>query len=173
MKAAMPLHRTYIAFGSNQRDPLAQLLRARRTLALHPDLGEAAASFLYRTPPFGIESQPDFLNAVCAYDTVLSPRCLLAAINAVEASQDRVRAEKNGPRTLDLDILLYDDCALHEERLTIPHPRLHERAFVLVPLADIAAGLAIPGQDSVANLLARADKSGVVREEHPEWENFS
>lgn len=169
----MPLHRTYIAFGSNQRDPLAQLLRARRTLALHPDLSEVAASFLYRTPPFGIESQPDFLNAVCAYETTLSPRCLLAAINAVEASQDRVRAEKNGPRTLDLDILLYDDCALHEERLTIPHPGLHERAFVLVPLADIAAELAIPGQDSVANLLARADKGGVVREKHPEWENFS
>lgn len=166
-------HRAYIAFGSNQRDPLAQLLRARRTLALHPDLREIAASPLYRTPPFGITAQPDFLNAVCLYETSLAPRCLLAAINAVEAAQDRVRAEKNGPRTLDLDILLYDDCVLHEERLTIPHPGLPERAFVLAPLADIAADLVIPGENSVAELLSRADKSGVVREEIAEWENFS
>ncbi|MDO5091552.1 MAG: 2-amino-4-hydroxy-6-hydroxymethyldihydropteridine diphosphokinase [Cardiobacteriaceae bacterium] len=167
------MHRTYIAFGSNQRDPLAQLLRARKTLALHPDLHEIAASHLYRTPPFGIESQPDFLNAVCAYDTTLSPRCLLAAINAVEAAHDRVRAEKNGPRTLDLDILLYDDRVIREARVMIPHPGLAERAFVLVPLADIAADVAVPGHDRVSALLARVDAHGVIREESTQWEHLT
>ena len=169
----MSLARAYIAFGSNQNMPVAQLLRARRTLAQHPDLTEIAASMLYRTPPFGMAAQPDFVNAVCAYDTTLSPRCLLAAVNAVEAAQDRVRAEKNGPRTLDLDILLYDQEIIRDDRLTIPHAGLSQRAFVLMPLADIAAEHIVPGEGQVGELLARLDKTGICRLQESVWDNFS
>ena len=165
--------RVFIALGSNQQNPCAQLLRARRTLALHPDMQEIAASPLYRTPPFGLLEQPDFINAVCAYDTALSPRCLLAALNAVEAAQDRVRAQKNGPRTLDLDILLYDDACINEARLTLPHPGIGERAFVLQPLADIEAEKEIPGLGSVRARLAQVDCSDMSRVLLPEWDNFS
>lgn len=166
-------HRVYIAFGSNRESPVEQLIRARRTLALHPDLKEVAASRLYRTPPFGYTAQDDFINAVCAYDTSLTPRCLLAAVNAVEAAHGRVRALKNGPRTLDLDILLYDDDILHNARLTVPHPGIVERAFVLLPLADIAPTLAVPGQAPVCELLAGVSCEGISVITHPDWQEVN
>ena len=167
-----PTHRIYIAFGSNQNEPREQLLRARQTLALHPDLSEIAASPLYRTPPFGITEQADFLNAVCAYDTTLPPRCLLAALNAVEAAHGRIRAEKNGPRTLDLDILLYGQEIIRDPRLTIPHPGIAERAFVLVPLTDIAPALDIPGQGRIEELLAKVSRQGMSRQEWAAWQTI-
>lgn len=162
-------HRVYIAFGSNQHNPENQLIQARHTLARHPDLSEQAASPLYRTPPFGYTEQDDFINAVCAYHTTLTPRSLLAALNAVEAAQGRIRTLKNGPRTLDLDLLLYDQDTLESERLTLPHPGICERAFVLLPLADIAPDLHIPGQGHIRTHLQTIDPSGITRIHHPEW----
>lgn len=162
-------HTAYIAFGSNRDNPAAQLLRARQTLALHPGLRETAASPLYRTPPYGIVDQDDFINAVVAYETTLTPHCLLAALNAVEAAHGRVRAEKNGPRTLDLDILLYDRIIISDARLTIPHPGMTERAFVLIPLADIAPDIILPGHGGIAPLSAKLSRAGISRLDNPEW----
>ncbi|HJP97048.1 MAG TPA: 2-amino-4-hydroxy-6-hydroxymethyldihydropteridine diphosphokinase [Rhodanobacteraceae bacterium] len=152
----------YVALGSNLDDPEAQVERGFAALAALPGTQLAARSRLYRTPPWGVMEQPAFVNAVVALETSLAPRELLSALLAIEARAGRVRGVRYGPRTLDLDLLLYGDCELREAGLTIPHPRLQERAFVLLPLADIAPGLNIPGQGRVDDLLARTDASGCI-----------
>lgn len=149
--------RIYIAFGSNQDNPLAQLQQARETLATHPNFTEMAASAIYCTPPWGYENQPEFLNAVVSYDTTLTPQATLEALQDIEQAQHRVRTIKNGPRTLDLDLLLYDNLKQQTDTLTLPHPYLHERAFVLVPLADIAPNLIIAPHGEVTQLLKQVD----------------
>jgi 2-amino-4-hydroxy-6-hydroxymethyldihydropteridine diphosphokinase len=120
-----------------------------------------ARSRFYRTPPWGVTEQPPFLNAAAALDTELTPHALLDALLAIERAAGRVRGDVRwGPRTLDLDLLHMDGVTMHDERLTLPHPRIAARAFVLLPLADLAPHLQLPGLGRVDALLAVADVSG-------------
>lgn len=114
-----------------------------------------ACSSLYRTAPVGKLDQADFVNAVAVLDTQLSPRELLQELLALEARHGRVRGEPNGPRTLDLDLLLLGDRVIRETGLEVPHPRMHQRAFVLLPLAEVTPDAVIPGRGGVAQLLAQ------------------
>ena len=118
-------------------------------------------SQLYRTRPVGYADQPDFVNAVAEVETQLEPRVLLRELLALEQRHRRVRGRRNGPRTLDLDLLLYDCLELDAPELKLPHPRMHERAFVLMPLHEIAPQAEIPGRGWVSALLAAVDTSGV------------
>lgn len=152
----------YVALGSNLDDPRAQVERGFEELAALPRTAVRARSRLYRTPPWGVVDQPDFVNAAARIETALAPRELLDALHAIEARAGRVRGVRNGPRTLDMDLLLYGNQILREAGLVIPHPRLHQRAFVLLPLADIAADIEVPGQGRVRDLLARVDPVGCV-----------
>ncbi|MGH8183069.1 MAG: 2-amino-4-hydroxy-6-hydroxymethyldihydropteridine diphosphokinase [Rhodanobacteraceae bacterium] len=151
-----------VALGSNLDDPRRQVERGFDALAALPDTVLRARSRLYRTPPWGVLEQPDFVNAVAQIETGLAPRALLDALLAIEARAGRVRGQPNGPRVLDLDLLLYGNAELVEPGLAIPHPRLRERAFVLLPLADVAPDCEVPGQGRVRNLLACVDTTGCV-----------
>jgi 2-amino-4-hydroxy-6-hydroxymethyldihydropteridine diphosphokinase len=150
----------YIALGSNLGDSRQQVLDAMETLARFPGTTLVARSSLYLTPPWGVLAQPAFVNAVVVLDTALSPHGLLDALLAVEARAGRVRAERNGPRSLDLDVLHIDGVRLDDAQLTLPHPRLAERAFVLLPLNDVAPALDIPGLGRVSAMLGCVDSSG-------------
>lgn len=134
----------YLGLGANLGDPLAALAEARRLLSDHARI--AAASSLYRTPPFGVVDQPDFVNQVLRLETGLSPQALLDLCLAIERQMGRVRQRRWGPRLIDIDVLLYGDEAVDTPQLTLPHPGLSERAFVLVPLLEIAPDLAIGGR---------------------------
>jgi 2-amino-4-hydroxy-6-hydroxymethyldihydropteridine diphosphokinase len=149
-----------VALGSNLDDPRAQVERGLVALAALPQTTLSARSRLYRTKPWGVADQPDFINAAARLETTLAPRALLDALLAIEAGAGRVRGARNGPRILDLDLLLYGDRIIDEPDFVLPHPRLHERAFVLLPLTDVASGLEIPGHGRVADLLARLDTVG-------------
>jgi 2-amino-4-hydroxy-6-hydroxymethyldihydropteridine diphosphokinase len=155
--------RAFIALGSNLGDPVAQVRAGARELALLPDTRLCGCSALYRTAPVGLTDQPDFINAVCELDTTLSAPALLQALFAIERTHGRVRDRPGGPRTLDLDLLLYGDARLDEPGLHVPHPRLHERAFVLYPLHDIAPALVVPGHGPVADLLAGCRGQAIER----------
>jgi 2-amino-4-hydroxy-6-hydroxymethyldihydropteridine diphosphokinase len=152
----------YVALGSNLDDPEAQVERGFAALAALPHTVLDARSRSYRTPPWGVADQPDFTNAVARLQTSLPPRELLDALLVIETRAGRARGVRYGPRTLDLDLLLYGDYAIREPGLAVPHPRLHERAFVLLPLADIAPGLDVPGKGRVADLLAGVDASDCI-----------
>lgn len=152
----------YVALGSNLDDPRAQVERGFEALAALPDTVLRARSRLFRTPPWGVVDQPDFVNAVAQVETSLPPHRLLAALLDVEGRAGRVRGMRNGPRVLDLDLLLYGSLRLDAPGLVIPHPRLHERAFVLLPLADIAPELVVPGSGRVIDLLASVDTGGCL-----------
>ncbi|WP_341744404.1 2-amino-4-hydroxy-6-hydroxymethyldihydropteridine diphosphokinase [Azonexus hydrophilus] len=153
----------YIALGANLGDPAATVNAAFAALDQLPQSRLLAKSALYRTVPVGIADQPEFVNAAALIDTTLAPEALLDALLGIEQAFGRVRAERNGPRTLDLDILLYDDLTLATPRLTLPHPRLHLRAFVLQPLADLAPDLAIPGRGCLAAWLPAVANQGICR----------
>jgi 2-amino-4-hydroxy-6-hydroxymethyldihydropteridine diphosphokinase len=157
------MNTAYVALGANLGNPTAAVLAAFAALANLPESRVARCSSLYRTAPVGILSQPDFVNAVALLETTLPPEALLDALLDIEARFGRVRRERNGPRTLDLDLLLYDDIELDLPRLTLPHPRLHLRAFVLLPLAEIAPDLAIPRRGSLAAWLPAVANQGIVR----------
>ena len=157
------MNTAYVALGANLGDPKATVLAAFAALANLPESRVARCSSLYRTAPVGILSQPDFVNAVVLLETTLAPEALLDALLDIEARFGRIRRERNGPRTLDLDLLLYDDIELDLPRLTLPHPRLHLRAFVLLPLAEVAPELAIPRRGSVAAWLPAVANQGIVR----------
>jgi 2-amino-4-hydroxy-6-hydroxymethyldihydropteridine diphosphokinase len=146
--------RAYVALGSNLGNPVQTLEDAIDAMAALRGSLLKAFSSLYRTAPVGLKHQPDFINAVVAVDTRLGPRELLDELFALEARFGRERSVKNAPRTLDLDLLLHGDTVLDDPELTLPHPRMHERAFVLAPLAEIAPGVIIPGRGPVADLLA-------------------
>ena len=122
-----------------------------------------AISSLYRSAPVGHVGQPDFVNAVAAIGTTLSPRALLEALLEIEVRYGRVRDFPNAPRTLDLDIILYGDAEIDEPGLTIPHPRMHKRAFVLIPLAEIAPDATVPQRGSLRDLVAAADAASVTK----------
>lgn len=135
----------YIGLGSNLDNPVAQVTRAMGALAQLPLCRMTARSPLYRSEPLGPRDQPDYINAVVCLETRLPPKALLSALQAIEQAQQRVRLRRWGARTLDLDLLLYGDLAQSEPDLILPHPRMHERAFVLYPLGDIAPDLSIAG----------------------------
>jgi 2-amino-4-hydroxy-6-hydroxymethyldihydropteridine diphosphokinase len=154
--------RAYIGMGSNLESPERQLLAAFDALAASPGIHLTRRSSLYRTAPIGYAHQPDFLNAVAEILTRLSPDELLDTLLAIERRHGRVRDFANAPRTLDLDILIYGDVQLSNGRLVVPHPRAHERAFVLMPLLEIAPDCVIPGRGPARELLARVQDQGVA-----------
>lgn len=156
-------HRAFVALGSNLEDPRQQVLRAFSELDALPETHVVATSALYRTAPVGYDNQPDFINAVAELDTELSPQELLRQLLALETAHGRERPFPNAPRVLDLDLLLYDALQLNTPELVLPHPRLHERGFVLFPLADLAPELAVPGKGRVRALLRALPDQGVER----------
>jgi len=153
----------FIALGGNLDDPAAQVRHGIDELAALPHTRLQRASALYRSTPVGYRDQPDFINAVAQVATQLVPRELLEALLAIEHRHGRVRGVPNGPRTLDLDLLLYGDRSVREPGLVVPHPRMHERAFVMAPLAEIAPHARVSGRGTVAELLARLGTGGVTR----------
>ena len=144
------IHRAFIALGSNLQDPAAQVNGALQKIAELPGTQLVRHSSLYRTMPVGYDNQPDFINAAAEVSTTLEPLALLQGLLALEASHGRERPFPNAPRVLDLDLLLYDERVMQTPELTLPHPRLHERGFVLFPLAEIAPDLEIPGTSARA-----------------------
>jgi len=153
-------HRVYLALGTNLGDRLANLRAAVH--AMPPTVQPLAASRVYETPPWGYLDQPAFLNQVIRVQTELEPQDLLAWLKRLETDLGRQPGMRYGPRLIDLDILLYDDLQLETPTLTIPHPRLGERAFVLVPLADLAPDLQPAGMDrTIGEMLAHLDRTGI------------
>lgn len=140
----MPL--AYVALGANLADPVAQIRGAIDALGVLPKSRLLRASSLYRTAPVGVSGHPDYINAVAAIETSLTPQDLLSELLAMETQFGRRRDTHLAPRTLDLDLLLFGDRVIDSPNLTLPHPRLHLRAFVLVPLVEIAPDCEIPGR---------------------------
>jgi 2-amino-4-hydroxy-6-hydroxymethyldihydropteridine diphosphokinase len=151
-RTARPSTAAFIALGANLGDARAALDAAFAALATLPDTSLRAASSIYRSAPID-SSGPDYLNAVVLIDTGLAPHALLAELQRIECAHGRERPYRNAPRTLDLDLLLYGDQRIATPTLTVPHPRAHERAFVLAPLAEIAPQQVIPGLGPIADLL--------------------
>lgn len=143
----------YVALGANLGAAAATVSAAAAALAEIPATRLLAVSSLYQTAPVGLKHQPDFINAVAAVDTALPPQQFLEALFALEARFGRSRSVPNAPRTLDLDLLLHGQTRLDDAQLTLPHPRMHERAFVLLPLAEIAPECFVPGRGTVQDLI--------------------
>ena len=144
-------HVAFVGLGSNLADPASQVSNALNALDKLPQTRVMQRSSLYRSAPVGYLEQPDFINAVAQLETELAPRALLDALLALEQESGRTREFCNAPRTLDLDVLLYDDLQHHEHGLTIPHSQMHLRAFVLQPLLEIAPDCVIPGVGTAAD----------------------
>ena len=160
----MTRRRAVLAVGSNLGDRLGTLQGCVQAIASLPDTDVLAISPVYETAPVGGPVQPDYLNAVLIAATGLTPDDLLAAAHGIEAEFGRFRAQRFGPRTLDIDIISYAAEVSADPGLTLPHPRAHERAFVLAPWHDIDAGARLPGQGAVDDLLAGLDQAGVRRQ---------
>ena len=157
--------RACVGLGGNIGDVAAALRAALAALAALPGTRLLRASRFYRTPAWGVEAQPDFINAAAVLETTLAPRALLDALLAIERDHGRERAADGsrwGPRTLDLDLLLHGDAVIDEPGLVVPHPQLHARAFVLVPLAEGAPDAEVPGRGRVDALLGAIDVDGIV-----------
>ncbi|MFP5421510.1 2-amino-4-hydroxy-6-hydroxymethyldihydropteridinediphosphokinase [Pseudomonas peli] len=158
------MERVYIGLGSNLATPIEQLRSALAALAALPQTDLIAQSSFYSSDPLGPADQPRYVNAVAALDTELSPLALLDALQTIELEQGRTRkAERWGPRTLDLDILLFGERLLDEPRLTVPHYHMHARAFVLYPLAEIAPDLKLPDGRALIELLGACPYVGLER----------
>lgn len=156
--------RVYIGLGSNLAEPRQQLESALKALQQLPCTTLAGVSPLYASDPLGPADQPRYVNAVAALDTALEPLALLDALQTIELEQGRVRKDERwGPRTLDLDILLFGDRLIDEPRLRVPHYHMHARAFVLYPLADLDPALALPDGRKLADLLAACPFTGLER----------
>ena len=149
----MMQHRAFIGLGSNREDPCRQLQRAFAAIEKLPGTRLLAQSSLYSSAPLGYTDQSDFVNAVAKIETTLTPGVLLQELLLIEHHHGRERTFRNAPRTLDLDILLYDEVQLHEEGLTVPHPQMHLRAFVLKPLLEIAPDVIIPAIGSATRAM--------------------
>ena len=150
----MNASRAYIGLGSNLNNPRQQILQAFTALDSLPGCRLEAYSTLYQSKPMGPAQQPDYVNAVAALETLCQPLELLEQLQEIERGQGRLRSgERWAPRTLDLDLLLYDELQMDTEALVIPHPGLHQRAFVLYPLAEIAPDLNVPVLGSLQNLM--------------------
>lgn len=159
-------HTTFLALGSNLGDRIANLRAAR--FGLPPSVVVRRSSPVYETPPWGVTDQPAFLNMVLETETELEPEPLLAYLKWIETGLGRTPAARWGPRLIDIDILFYDDIILESLKIIIPHPRLHERAFVLVPLADIAPQLVHPMLGKTVSAMRDAiGQEGIVRYENP------
>ncbi|MCC7136456.1 MAG: 2-amino-4-hydroxy-6-hydroxymethyldihydropteridine diphosphokinase [Nitrosomonas sp.] len=143
----------FIALGSNLENPIAQVERGMQLLGALEYTRLVKRSSLYRSAPVGKIDQPDFINAVIQVETRLTPHNLLMSLLAIEHACGRVRTCRNAPRTLDLDILLFENLQCSDAELILPHPRMHERAFVLHPLLEIAGDACIPGQGTAADCL--------------------
>jgi len=154
---------SYIGIGSNQKDPIKQSLQAIETLKSLPNSELIKCSSLYCSAPMGPQDQPDYINAVVAIETQLSVIALLDALQAIEQNQGRVRKNNRwGPRTLDLDIILYDNQEIDIERLVVPHYGMHKREFVLYPLHEISPNLTLPNGTHLSQLIALCDKNGLT-----------
>lgn len=159
-------HHAYVALGSNLADPLQQVRSALAALAALPETTRIAHSSLYLSTPLGPPGQPDYVNAVCTLATRLPPERLLDRLLEIENQHGRIRgAERWGPRTLDLDLLLYGEVEMQTAHLTLPHPRLHERNFVLYPLYELAPALSIPGHGTLAELIKRCPAQGLRKQD--------
>lgn len=156
------MERVYIGLGSNLADPAEQLRAAIKSLAHLPHTSLAGVSSFYLSDSL-LPGQPRYTNAVAAVDTLLEPLALLDALQAIEINQGRERHERWGPRTLDLDILVFGDRLIDEPRLKVPHYHLHARAFVLYPLAELAPGLVLPDGRELEDLLADCPFEGLER----------
>lgn len=152
-----------IALGANIGEPLRQVEAGFAALAALPETRLMMRSSLYRSAPVGYADQPDFINAVAVIETLLEPHALLDALLAIERAHGRVREFANAPRTLDLDIVLYGDTVMHDAGLTIPHARMLERAFVMVPLAEVAPEMKVPGRGLVRELAAHVDAGSIAQ----------
>jgi 2-amino-4-hydroxy-6-hydroxymethyldihydropteridine diphosphokinase len=159
----------FIGLGSNLGDSVAHLLAARAALAALPDTRLTASSQLYRSAPVGPQDQPDYVNAVIAIDTGLTPVALLRALLDIEQQQGRVRTRHWGERTLDMDLLLYGSEVVDQTDLHIPHPRLHLRAFVLRPLLDIDAALHLPNGTPLASCCAAIENQPICVHTDERW----
>ena len=154
----------YIGLGSNLDDPLRQLRSALDEIGRLTQTRLIRTSSFYRTPPWGVLDQADFINAVAEVETTLSPRVLLEDLLNIEQRAGRTRGGKQwGPRRIDLDLLVYGQRQIAEDDLRIPHPRMHTRAFVLVPLAELESSLQLPGQGCVVDHIADVDARSCVR----------
>ena len=155
--------KSFVGLGANIGEPAVQVRRAIDALGKLPRTRLVRASSLYRSAPVGYKDQPDFVNAVAEIETELGPEALLEELLEIEARFGRTRTFPNAPRILDLDLLLYGEQIVAEPGLAVPHPRMHERAFVLAPLAEIAPQAALPGRGTAAMLLAACEGQAVAR----------
>jgi len=158
------MSRAFVAFGANLGDPVASFGHACAALDALPGTRLLRRSSLYRSAALGTtDEQPDYLNAVVELHTTLAAAALLAHLFDIEREAGRTREAQRAPRTLDLDLLLYDDEVIREPGLEVPHPRMHERAFVLLPLAEIAPDACIPGHGAAAALLPQVAGQAIAR----------
>jgi 2-amino-4-hydroxy-6-hydroxymethyldihydropteridine diphosphokinase len=154
-------HSAFIALGSNLQDPKQQVEKALQVISASPEISLIRASSLYKTAPVGYDNQDDFINAVAEIKTSLQPLALLQTLLSIESSFGRERPFPNAPRILDLDLLLYDDITMNSEALILPHPRMHERGFVMIPLAEIAPKINVGMHGTADVLAAKCDNQGV------------
>ena len=157
------MNKVYIALGSNLANPQAQLTAALQALNALADSRLTAVSSFYQSQPLGPQDQPDYVNAVACLETSLAPLALLDELQRIEHEQGRVRLRRWGERTLDLDILLYGNEIIQNERLTIPHYDMHNREFVIVPLFEIASDLVLPNTQLLADLVKQFDDHEMVK----------
>ncbi|WP_018228668.1 2-amino-4-hydroxy-6-hydroxymethyldihydropteridine diphosphokinase [Methyloversatilis universalis] len=156
-------HIAHIGLGANLDNPEQQVRAALDELAVTPGVTLERRSSLYRTAPIGYDNQPDFINAVARVRTTLAPQALLDALLDIERRHGRVREFLNAPRTLDLDVLLYEDRQINTDTLNVPHPRAHLRAFVLLPLLEVSPDVVIPGIGPASAFLAQVQEQAISR----------
>lgn len=159
------MHSIFIGLGSNLEDPQKKIKDAIQLINKIDDVTINLTSSLYETPPVGFLDQPNFINAVVQISSTINYNELLIKLFDIERIFGRIRKEKNGPRTLDLDILLFDDLILESESLIIPHPRMHERLFVLIPLLEISPAIIIPKYGSASSLVSKLKMQNIKKVE--------
>jgi len=157
------MNNIFIALGSNLKNPKKQIENGILSIKKINDVKILKESHLYETPPVGILNQPNFVNAVVKISSSLNPQELLDELLNIENIAGRIRNKKNGPRILDLDILLFNDFILNKDNLTIPHPRMHERLFVLIPLKDIDRNIVIPNQGAIKDIINKLAPENINR----------
>ena len=155
--------RAYIAIGSNLAEPMKQVIAAWDEIANLPKSKLIQKSSLYVSEPLGYKDQPDFVNAVVLLETELTPHELLSELQSLEDLHERVRSFPNAPRTLDLDIILFGNLEINDSHLIVPHPRMHERAFVIFPLQEISANISIPHIGDIAKIAKGLDPESAKR----------